>query len=205
MSYSQYTNFTGSVLCLDFGTDIGLMSDEAPGLLGNYQLGLTANFINTRSTPITPTLYVVVVYEGTFMVQDGNCSHMIGVLSRSDVLNSQKMPGVSYKLAESIYGGDFFSSLKKGLSKASDFLKKSKLVSNVASLIPDKRAQAIGHIAKQYGYGRSGGVLVGAGLGEEKTKSKKMTKEELKRRLSHKVPKDVESDCESLDEEECDE
>jgi hypothetical protein len=71
MSYSQFTNFTGSVLCLDYGTDVGLMPDEAAGVLGNYQLGITCQFTNTRSTPITPTLYVVVVLTSSTLIPRG--------------------------------------------------------------------------------------------------------------------------------------
>lgn len=176
MSWSQFTNFTGSVLCLDFSTDIGLMSDESAGILGNYQLGLTAQFTNTRSTSITPTLYVVVVYEGVFNVVDGNCSHMIGVLSRQDVLESQRVHGITYKSAESIYGGDFYHKLKGFAGKAHDFIKKNKLVSKLASSIPHPYAQAISHAARSAGYGMSGAGLAGG----------KLTKEELKRRLQER-------------------
>lgn len=178
MSYSQFTNFCGSVLCLDFGTDIGLMSDEAPGLLGNYQLGLTAQFLNTRSTSITPTLYVVVVYEGTFNIINGNCDHKIGVLSRSDVLQSSRDPMINYKQVESVFGGDFFSNLKKGMvnagNKTNNFLKKSKLLSSVASAYPHPGSQAAAKVLKNLGYGRSGGSL---------NSNKKLTKKDLLNKL----------------------
>ncbi len=188
LSYSQFTNFTGSVLCLRPGLDFGLSSDEAPGLIGQYQLGITAQFTNVRSTAIIPTLYCVVVYEGTFNVINGHCSHMINSLSRSDVLNSTRNSAISFKDAESVYGGDFFSSLKKGLSKAHDFVKDNKLVSRIASLIPDGRAQAVGKFASQFGYGKSGGKLRGGSL------NKKITKEELKNRIQQKNRDDSDSD-----------
>jgi len=176
MSWSQFTNFTGSVLCIDFGTDIGLMSDEAPGILGNYQLGLTCQFTNTRSTSITPTLYAVVCYEGVFNVINGNCSHMIGILSREDVLNSQRMAGITYKAAESIWGGDFYEKLKHRLGQVHDFVKKGKIISSVAKAIPHPASQVLGSVADRFGYGMSGGSLSGG----------KLTKEQLKQRLQEK-------------------
>ena len=160
MSFSQFTNQLGSVMCLDFGTDIGLMSDEAPGSLGNYQLGLTCRFKNTNKTEsIAPTLYVVVVYEGTFNVEDGNCSHMIGVLSRDDVLNARPVPGVSYQQADDVFGGSFFSKLKNAFVKVGKYVKQHKLLSRGLKLIPDPRAQAASRVAAMAGLGMSGGSL----------------------------------------------
>jgi len=181
LTFSQFTKYVGSPLCIDFGTDLGLNADEAGGVLGNYQLGLNLNVTNTGSVAVTPTLYVVVVYEGTFNIINGNCSHMIGVLSREDVLNSQRDPNVSYKLAQSVYGGDFFSSLKKGFNKAKDFVKKHHLISNVASQIDHPLAQKIAKYATQHGYGVSGGRGRRARGGDLTNGS---AKDELKRRLA---------------------
>lgn len=159
LSYSQFVDKVGAVQCYDFGTDIGLMSDEAPGCLGNYQLGLTCRFKNTGSEDIAPTLFVVVVYEGTFNVDDGNCSHMIGVLSREDVLNSRRVPGVSYQQAQDVFGGNFFTKIKNAFQSVGRFAKQHKLLSKGLSLIPDPRAQAAAKLAQSVGLGMSGGSL----------------------------------------------
>jgi predicted phosphohydrolase len=122
--------------------------------------------------------------EGTFNIINGNCSHMIGVLSRSDVLNSQKDPAVSYKLAESVYGGDFFKSLKGIANKikgAHDYIKSNKLVSKIASQIPLPLAQKVANYANQHGYGVSGGRGRRARGGDLTNGS---AKDELKRRLA---------------------
>jgi hypothetical protein len=165
LSYSQFTRDVGSIICLDLGTDIGLMSDEAPGALGNYQLGLTCRFKNNHPTEsIAPTLYVVVVYEGTFNVNDGNCSHMIGVLSREDVLNSQQVPGITYQKAQDVFGGSFFSKLRDAFRSAHDYAKRHKLVSKGLKLIPDPRAQVASRVAASMGYGMSGGSLTNSDI-----------------------------------------
>jgi major capsid protein len=176
MSYSQFVNFTGSVICIDLSTDLGLMPDEAPGLIGNYQLGLTCQFVNTNLTQtiVSPTLYVVVVYEGVFNVMDGNCSHMIGVLSRSDILNAQKNPFITYKRSQDVWGGRMFDKIRHLASKAHDIVKKGKVLSNVTSLIPHPAAQVGSKILSNLGYGKSGGRMRkyrGCGLSEIKEDS----------------------------------
>ena len=141
------------------------MSNQAPGTIGNYQLSLTAQFKNTNpSETITPTLYVVVVYEGTFNVNDGACSHMLGVLSPSDVLNAQPMPIGSYSKSEDVYGGSFFSTLKGLFSKANRVLRDTKVISKGLAEIPNPYAQVGSKVAHALGYGVSGGSLTGGNL-----------------------------------------
>jgi hypothetical protein len=50
--------------------------------------------------------------------------------------------------------GDAWDTIKSGASKVNDFLKSTKAVSTIGSLIPDGRAQIIGKIAGQAGYGK---------------------------------------------------
>ena len=169
-SYTQWTNQVGSVLALDFGTDIGLNSNEAPGTIGNYQLGMTVNMTNNSDVDITPTLYVVVVYEGVFNIMDGACSHMVGVLSPSDVLNSDLMPPGSYEASQDVYGGSW-KGFKRLLKKGHDFVKQHKLVSKGLRAIPHPYAQTGSKVAETLGYGRSGGALMGGSLEKPKIKS----------------------------------
>ena len=157
-SWSQYIGRTGSVLALDFGLDIGLAPNQAPGSLGNYQLGLTVNFTNTSSETVLPTLYCVVVSEGVFNMTDGSCSHALGVLSPADIMNAERMPVGSYKQSEDIYGGKF-ELLKSIVQKAGKYIKENKLISRGLSLIPDPRFQIASGTAALMGYGASGGAV----------------------------------------------
>jgi hypothetical protein len=176
MSYSQFTKFTGSVLALDFGTDIGLLSNQSAGVIGNYQLGLTCNFTNTSSSAYQPTMYVVVVSEGSFNITDGSCSHMLGVLSPNDVLNAELLPKGSYSRSTDVYGGKF-ERLKGFFKKAHDFVKEHKLASRGLALLPMPAAQEASKIAAMLGYGSSGGGVMdyGGNLPTKKT-SKKLPK-----------------------------
>lgn len=171
MSYSQFINQCGTVLNLEFGTDIGLAPDETPGVLGNYQLSLTCRFVNRHPTEsIIPTLYCVVASEGVFNIVDGSSSQMIGVLSRQDVLNAQPSASISYGDQNAVFGGSFFSKAREALSKIHGFVKGQKLISKGLSLIPDPRAQAASKVAAHLGYGASGGRrrgrMRGAGLAD---------------------------------------
>lgn len=118
MSWPQWSQYTGSILCVDFGTDIGLKSLEAPGCIGTHQLQVTGTFTNVNSTQgIQPSLFLVIVYEGTISVVDGSVLRQENPLTNRDVLDAQPAFGVTYKRVESIYGGgalggDFFSSIK---------------------------------------------------------------------------------------------
>ena len=190
LNYTQFKKETGSVLCLEFGTDIGLQSNQAPGLLGNYQLQVTCNFKNTGSIAVAPTLYCVIVSEGTFNINNGSCSHMIGVLSQNDVLNSKYVSGITYQNANDIYGGNFFDTLKNVFSKVGSFIKDHKIISKGLGALPFPQAQAASKLAETLGFGDSGGgmsggrvrrpmnrqLLLGSGLPEDNKKEKKPKK-----------------------------
>jgi hypothetical protein len=129
LSWPQWSQYTGSILCVDFGTDIGLKSFEAPGCLGTHQLQVTATFTNTNATTsIQPALYLVVVSEGTISIVDGSVLRQENPLTNKDVLDAQPAMGVTYKRVESIYGGgalggDFWSSIKAFAKKAFPYIK----------------------------------------------------------------------------------
>lgn len=117
LSFNQWTKFVGSVLCIEFGTDIGLAPNESPGIIGNYQLGLQINITNLDPTDsIIFSLYVVVCNEGTFNMINQSVQHMIGVLSPADVLAvTARGPSVSYEGSHNVYGGDFWGDVWSGI------------------------------------------------------------------------------------------
>lgn len=162
----------GSVICIEFATDIGLTSLLAPGILSQCMLQINGTATNVASSTITPTLYIVPVFEGTFTVQGpGQCTQQLGVISPQDVLDAQENPAINYKDIEDVKGGDFWSGLRDFgakllpyLEMANNLLKSTKIISNVASRIPHPVAQTIGQAANMLGYGEGGddgGVLLG--------------------------------------------
>lgn len=108
----------GSVLNLRMGKDIGLKSDEAPGQLGTYQLQMNVGVVNVNQTrAIVPTLYIVVISEGTLVIAENRAMQNIGVISKKDVIDSASAPTLPYSEIEDMYGGNFLDSLKRFGSK----------------------------------------------------------------------------------------
>ncbi len=170
--YRQFSAGAGP-LCLEFGTDIQLEGNEAPGLAGQYQIQVATTLQNTNSgtqwDALQMTLYLVVVNEGVFTITSvGSAQHQLGVLSKNDILDAQTQVGINYRTIQDVNGGDFMSSLADFGSKVNDFLRNTKAVSRIASQVPHPIAQTIGNIASSLGYGEGcdggynvGGVAVG--------------------------------------------
>ena len=156
----------GSVVCIEFATDLGLPSLMAPGILSQCQIQISGVATNVNNVAITPTLYIVPVLEGTFtVVSMGQCSTNIGVITPQDILDCQQNASVNYKDVEHINGGDFWSGLRDFgakllpyLQMANNFLKSTKLISTVATKIPHPVAQTIGNAARFLGYGEGEGL-----------------------------------------------
>ena len=113
---------SGSVLCVEFGTDIALAPDECPGVSsgGTYNLQFTLTATNFSAVNWTDvSLYLVAVQEGTFSVVNSQTAiAQIGVVSRQDVLNSADAPHVDYNDLHAMAGsGAFLTDLRSTLSK----------------------------------------------------------------------------------------
>ncbi len=149
----QQINGVGSVLAVEFGTDLAVGIDEAPGLNGTYQLQMEVNLTNRSANSVTPTLYVVVSNEGVFTIENNSAYSQVGVISRQDVLNAQKQKGINYNDLRYMAGASFFRSLSRGLKriykKASPIVKKAiRIGKTVAPYIKD-----IKKIAEMMGVG----------------------------------------------------
>jgi hypothetical protein len=125
LNWDQWYSYVGSVLCIDFGDDIGLNDLEAPGLLGTYQLQIQANFTNVSLNPVNYTMYIIIVSEGTFSITENRSVAQIGVISKQDVLDSKAHALMDYNMTQQIYGGNMFSSLKNVVSTALPYLSKA--------------------------------------------------------------------------------
>jgi len=153
----------GSVLAIEMATDLGLPSDMCPGLQGQFQLQINAQFKNTSNANINATLYIIIVSEGSFTIPGLNsATRQLGVITKNDILNAKSKPGVTYdQVRESQYGGsgNFLSNLMNFGSKINDFLKDSKIISTVSSLIPHPISQGIAAVSRNLGYGEKGGIV----------------------------------------------
>ncbi len=113
LSWNQWTKDCGSVLALDFGSDIPLRLSQAVGLRGNYNLRITVQCRNLKSTTVTPTFNCVVISEGVMSIDDQQVTRSIGVLDQNDIFDVKSMPSEVYHPSGSVYGGNFMTGLKK--------------------------------------------------------------------------------------------
>jgi len=155
----------GSLIAIEFATNIGLSSLDAPGKLKQSMLQVSGIATNISNRTITPALYIVIINEGTFTVEgNGRASANIGVLSSEDILNAKMSPYVTYCDVEDVNGGNFLSGLKhfgqklvSGLEDVNKFLKGSKAISGVLGAIPTPYTQIGSRVASVLGYGEGEG------------------------------------------------
>jgi len=146
----------GSILCFQPALDFGLNSLDASGKnVASYNLSITGTARNLNNFAVTPTLYIVVVNEGTFSIpQLSQALYNVGVLTSNDILNASKHPSISYHDANDVQGsGNIFSGLSGLGKRINNFLKKSKLVSTGLSFIPNPVAKVSSKLIKHMGYG----------------------------------------------------
>jgi hypothetical protein len=178
----------GSILCIEFATDIGLDSLDAPGKLAQCMLQVTVSTTNISSRNMDSVLMIVPVLEGTFSIMGlGQASRNIGVLTSNDILYAQANPWVNYNDVQRVNGGDFFSGLYDFGKSVHDFVKGHKIISkgllsplgtvlDVVTGLPISKP--LGYVGKYLGYGEGqGGVLVDNHGGQSVSRSA------LKRRL----------------------
>lgn len=107
----------GSVLSIEFGSDIGL-DNSAPGMLENAQLQMQVNYTNIGSVTKNYTLYIVINSEGTFTLDGNRAIPQVGVVSKADVMGISRAAVVDYNMVKrhsDWEGGDFWGSFKRVL------------------------------------------------------------------------------------------
>lgn len=144
----------GSVLVLKFGKDISLNPNSYVGKVGayNFQAQVSVTNVNQAASIVDPNLYIITCTpQKTRIDVGGQCQNILGI--PPDVQSSEY---VSYREAMKHYGGsftDFVSKIQSAVRPISDFLKKTKLISSVAKVIPNPLASTIGQFAEKMGYG----------------------------------------------------
>jgi hypothetical protein len=121
-SWAQYSNFTGSCFCLEFGKDIGLLDGEAVGVQGQYQIQVSATFKNNSAQTHNYQFYTTFLLEGQINVSENQARASLGNLTASAVLAAKESPpdqSIDYKSYEALQGGNFFTSLKGFVNKLS--------------------------------------------------------------------------------------
>ncbi len=146
LTFPEWNKYVGSVLCINFGTDIGLSPIECPGLLQNTQLSVKVSATNQTGANMNAILQVVLINQGTFNIEAGNCVHRVGIISHDDI-NRVPDSTMLYSANRNVYGGSFFSDLWSGLKDAGKYV-----VSNLPQIISTAK-----DVKSLLGRGKTGG------------------------------------------------
>ncbi len=142
LSWNEWFAETGGILALNFGDDIALQPGEAPGSMGKNNLYVTMNVTNLHpSLTVTPSLYMVAVYEGQMSIIEGTIILNQSMLTPRDVLEAVAVPGISYCSSSSVYGGNFLSDAFRGIKGVANKVLSSPLT---AGLLAGLAGQAVG-------------------------------------------------------------
>ena len=177
LSYPQFSKYRGSVFCCEFGKDIGLLDNEAPGVQGQYTIQVRPTFKNTGTNAFTADFYVVMLNEGTFSIAENMGRASLGNLTPQAVLSSKQGDELHYQEYENLQGGSFFSKLKNVVNKISRGVQKGAQVAEkyaplATAAVPELAplAAALPSISRAAGSVRrmSGGRFVGGKLSSDR-------------------------------------
>ena len=164
LSWSQWSQYTGGIIAVVPGRDFGLNPAQASGLIGKYTMAVQGTFKHLSSATIQYEMNILVASVLT-IPEPGQAITQIGVLTAEDVLNAESLPGMSSEVVRSVYGGDFFGSLKNIFSNIKSGFNKVKpalkVAADIGELIPGASA-----------YVKPARELLGVGMHKKKTNKK---------------------------------
>ena len=166
MSWREWSQRSGSIVCLAFGDDIDLGDEtSAPGLLTKLPLQIDMTVRNTGAGSVVYTPYVVVQYPGVVQCVNGLYSQSDGIFTEQTLaqLQASSLPVLPYVPDTSmVFGGsaldNLFSGIKSGISKAKELYQSAQPYMQALKMTP------LGPAMQSLGLGRRmkrGGVLTG--------------------------------------------
>jgi len=169
LSYQQFSKYRGSVLCVDFGRDIGLMAQEAVGCQGQYTIQLQIKYTNVSSETVTCEAMLLMHLLGTFQIAENLARASLGNLTRDIVLSTKESGrSLSHSDYKKLQGGSFWTGLKSFFNKVSHIVSPiANTLKNVPALAPYATPIAgISDIVKSATGGkmRRGGGVSGGGM-----------------------------------------
>lgn len=155
ITYIQSRKFRGAVLSIDPAKLLGLLDNEAPGLLGTFQLQCQVQCTNISAAAVVPNLWLTWAMDTIMTTTKDSTSNLVqGILKPDDIINAARLPAAPSSFSsDNIYGGSFWDDVKSVASKGLQFIKDNKLASRGLAAIPNQYAQMIAPVAAQLGYG----------------------------------------------------
>lgn len=163
LSYEQWKSYTGSVLCIDFGKNMGIGGNQAVGLLGQYNFQYTVTLQNLDTQNKNFQLFTIVDSAGCMTISNGNIVKQLGIISSQDVIDSEEFKEMDADYLEKLYGGNFLSGLKNVYTKA----QKLKPMARKGAKVAKELADPVGAFAPRVGKAlRTGSDIVEMLTGE---------------------------------------
>jgi hypothetical protein len=118
MSFTQFAKQRGSVVCVEFGTQLGLMDNEAPGVSGQYTIQIQLDIENlSGEADWEGEFYTLMMMEGTFQIAENMGRATLGNLTSDIAFAAKRAEELDYATYSQLRGGGFFSSLKSFVNK----------------------------------------------------------------------------------------
>lgn len=174
LSWSQWSKYRGSVLCLDMAKDLGLLDNLASGVRGAFTFQVQMTVRNESTLPFVGEFFQVFQNSGTFSVFENSSVASLGNITRDDVIKaSEAADELHYDHYMQLQGGSFFSSLKNIVNKVARGVQSlAPVASMVAGAVAPEFLPVIGGVSRAAGLARglSGGRLSGGRLSGGKLK-----------------------------------
>jgi hypothetical protein len=171
LTWPQFSKYRGSVICLEMGKDIGLLDNQAPSVMGQYSLQVTARVSNHSTATFTGEFFLVVQNQGTFSISENFARASLGNLTEAMVLSAKQSPEIHHLTYEQLQGGSFFSGLRnivhkiaRGVQRVADSRFAKGLVGTLAPEFSSTLAgvgKVAGMASRATGSGVSGGAVSG--------------------------------------------
>lgn len=117
LSWPQWHTYRGSVACIQFGKDIGLLDSLAPGVQGSFSLQVQMTVKNIAGDDFQAEFYMIPEFVGAAVVVPNSCIATLGNLTSQDVLSAREAPELHHADYATLAGGSFFGSLKNIVRK----------------------------------------------------------------------------------------
>jgi hypothetical protein len=114
LSYPQWDKYRGSVMCVEFGKDIGLQANEAAGVSGQFTVQVQIEATNLDDTG-DYEFFLLMDQPGTFSIFENGARASIGNFSESMVLSAQQGDTESsHAVYTALHGGRLNGRFMKG-------------------------------------------------------------------------------------------
>ena len=169
LSYPQWDKYRGSVMCVEFGKDIGIQANESSGVAGQYTIQVQIEATNLDDTG-DYEFFLIMDQPGTFSVFENGARASIGNFSESMVLSAQQGDSESsHAVYTALHGGRLNGRFMRGFKNfvhrfSSGLGDVAKMASPIVSALAPELAPALGlvqqiapQVAAASGSGRTTG------------------------------------------------